>query len=105
MSTTQQKLQSTPPPTCGNRCEERAALRAETEAANSEYVDYLKQMISSLLDNQMNLSAALDDTREACAQLNLVVVYFLLFKHNFQVVVCGGYMHKASLVKHWKDLQ
>ncbi|KAM7538596.1 hypothetical protein Aperf_G00000057078 [Anoplocephala perfoliata] len=56
---------------CANRCAEKAALKAGIDAANSEYIDYLKQMIKSLLDNQVNLSAALDETREACAQLNL----------------------------------
>ena len=57
---------------CVNRCAERAAIKAGMDAANAEYVDYLKQMINSLLENQMSLSAALDETREACAQLNLV---------------------------------
>lgn len=57
---------------CVNRCAERAAIKAGIEAANTEYVDYLKQMINSLLENQMSLSTALDETREACAQLNLV---------------------------------
>nr|CDS21122.1 expressed conserved protein [Echinococcus granulosus] len=50
---------------------EKSAIKAGVEVANAEYVDYLKQMIASLLENQMNLSAALDETREACAQLNL----------------------------------
>ncbi|KAL5963781.1 hypothetical protein TSMEX_008470, partial [Taenia solium] len=56
---------------CANRCAEKSAIKAGVEIANTEYVDYLKQMITSLLENQMNLSAALDETREACAQLNL----------------------------------
>ncbi|VUZ51955.1 unnamed protein product [Hymenolepis diminuta] len=59
------------PSSCTNRCAEKTALKAGYEVANAEYVDYLKQMIKSLLDNQVNLSAALDETREACAQLNL----------------------------------
>ncbi|KAL5105246.1 hypothetical protein TcWFU_006779 [Taenia crassiceps] len=56
---------------CANRCAEKSAIEAGVEVANAEYVNYLKQMITSLLENQMNLSAALDETREACAQLNL----------------------------------
>lgn len=60
---------------CANSCAETAALKAGIEAANSEYIDYLKQMIKSLLDNQVNLSTALDETREACAQLNLVIFF------------------------------
>lgn len=62
---------------CTNRCAEKAALKASYEASNAEYIEYLKQMIKSLLDNQVNLSAALDETREACAQLNLVSRRFL----------------------------
>lgn len=41
-------------------------------AVNGEYAEYLKSMINSLLENQMSLSAALDDTRESCTQLTLV---------------------------------
>ncbi|VDK81759.1 unnamed protein product, partial [Dibothriocephalus latus] len=44
---------------------------AQVDAANAEHVAYLRTMISSLLDNQMTLSSALDETREACAQLSL----------------------------------
>lgn len=59
------------PSSCTNHCAEKAALKAGYEAANAEYVDYMKQMIKSLLSNQVNLSAALDETREACAKLHL----------------------------------
>uniref|UniRef100_A0A0X3NN18 Uncharacterized protein n=1 Tax=Schistocephalus solidus TaxID=70667 RepID=A0A0X3NN18_SCHSO len=44
---------------------------AQVDAANAEHMAYLRTMISSLLDNQMTLSSALDETREACAQLSL----------------------------------
>lgn len=71
------------PSSCTNRCAEKAALKAGYEVANAEYVDYLKQMIKSLLDNQVNLSAALDETREACAQLNLV-----RFCNTIYICVC-----------------
>ncbi len=44
----------------------------EANEISTEYVNDLKAMISSLLENQMALSAALDETRETCDQLNLV---------------------------------
>ncbi|VDL90179.1 unnamed protein product [Schistocephalus solidus] len=52
---------------------------AQVDAANAEHMAYLRTMISSLLDNQMTLSSALDETREACAQLSLVSLTPVIF--------------------------
>ncbi|VDD75505.1 unnamed protein product [Mesocestoides corti] len=50
------------------------AFAADVELANTEYINYLKQMISSLIDNQMTLAAALDETREASSSTQEVQV-------------------------------
>ncbi len=59
------------------------AFDGQIQQTNEEYVNYLKTMISSLLDNQMTLTSALDETRETCTQLSLVSVYYQRFAKYF----------------------